>query len=99
MPLSDLPSALKARILRASQYKACDATPAGHAVLQDLLRFTLVMQETHVIGDPYETARNNGLRRVGLRIAHFLALDPVELVRRAEQEKDNASTSAQESQE
>lgn len=60
--------------LRAA-YKACFNTPAGDIVLNDLYRFCHAMQPTHVNGNEYETAFNEGKRRVFLRIFHQMKVE------------------------
>lgn len=60
---------------RNSQYRETFSTPQGKAVLKDLLKFCHMYAPTHCVGDPYQTAYNEGMRRVALRITSILKMD------------------------
>lgn len=54
---------------RRGAYRAVFAkTATGQRVLRDLANFCHVNRPTHVQGDPVQTAYNEGMRRVFLRI-------------------------------
>jgi len=60
---------------RRKQYKDTFSGPNGEAVLKDLLNFCHYDKPTYVIGDQYQTAYNEGMRRVALRITSILNMD------------------------
>lgn len=59
----------------ASLYKQVFTTPAGKEVLKDLITFCRLYQPTFSSQDPHQTAFNEGMRRVGLRIINFVEKD------------------------
>lgn len=60
---------------RQKQYKGTFSTPEGEAVLKDLLKFCMYDSPTYVIGDPHQSAYNEGMRRVALRILSIMDMD------------------------
>lgn len=60
---------------RRQRYKNTFSGPDGEAVLKDLLRFCHYDKPTFVVGDPYQTAHNEGMRRVALRLLSILNMD------------------------
>jgi hypothetical protein len=64
----------------AKKYKEVFGTAAGKEVLDNLLQFTQINQPTFR-NDPYQTAFNEGMRRVGLRLISMLESDPESLLK------------------
>ncbi len=60
-------------------YKEVFNTPQGQKILQDLYVFCGQNRSTHVAGDPYGSAYNEGMRRVFLRIQQFVNVDEKKL--------------------
>lgn len=61
-------------INRKTNYQQCFKTPAGEKVLQDLMLFCKYRDSSFVVGDPNQTAFNEGMRRVILRIIKFMEM-------------------------
>jgi hypothetical protein len=60
---------------RKKQYRDVFLSPNGEAVLKDLLKFCMYDSPTYVIGDSHQTAYNEGMRRVALRIISIAGMD------------------------
>lgn len=60
---------------RKKQYRDVFLTPNGEEVLKDLLQFCMYNSPTHVIGDSHQSAYNEGMRRVALRIISICGMD------------------------
>lgn len=73
---------------RRHLYRATFGTPEGRAVLADILRFCGVSQPAVVPGDPIMTGFNDGMRRVGLRVAKLAHMTEEEILRLADQPED-----------
>ena len=74
--------------LRGS-YKSCFGTVAGERVLRDLYRFCHGGQSTHVQGNEYETAFNEGKRAVFIRIFHKMKIhDERKMLKQLEEIRD-----------
>jgi hypothetical protein len=65
---------------RKTAYQVAFSTPAGQAVLADLVPFCRARETCVVPGDRDRTAVLEGRREVYLRIQHHLELTPEELV-------------------
>lgn len=63
-------------------YREVFASEQGKLVLDDLMKFTGVMRQSHVPGDPLDTAFLEGKRRVGLRILAQMEVAPREAMGR-----------------
>lgn len=63
----------------ADNYKSLYRTPAGKAVIDDLLNFTKVSSPSFIPGSSDVTAYNEGMRRVGLRILSMVEGEPREI--------------------
>lgn len=75
-----------------TQYKKVFNTHDGKAVLYDLMRGNYILNRTtHVPGDPYSTARNEGQRDVVLRILSVLKMDPEQFLKllEAQEQEEN----------
>ena len=59
-----------------SRYRAVFEGDAGEDVLRDLYEFCGLYRQAHVAGDPFETAFNDGRRRVALRLHAMLSERP-----------------------
>ncbi len=59
---------------RNQQYKNVFGSGEGKFVLKDLLKFCHHNSPTYVLGDPYQTAYNEGMRRVALRIISIIGM-------------------------
>jgi len=81
---------LPKRVLRLrAAYQECFKGVAGETVLRDLYKFCNVMQPTHVVGNEYETAYNEGKRRVFLRIFHEMKVhDERKMLKQLEEMRD-----------
>jgi len=66
---------------RRHLYRQVFGTPEGKVVLADLLKFCNVRNAVVVPGDPIMTGFNDGVRRVGLRIASICGMSDDELIR------------------
>jgi hypothetical protein len=72
-----------------SAYQTCFSGVAGETVLRDLYKFCNAMQPTHVMGNEYETAFNEGKRRVFLRIFHQMKIhDERKMLKQLEEMRD-----------
>ena len=67
-----------AQIRVAEAYQKAIASDKG-AVLEDLRRFCMVYDTTHVPGDPQGTAINEGKRQVYLHLVNMLEVTPEEI--------------------
>lgn len=73
---------------RRHLYRATFGSPEGRAVLADILKFCSVSQPVVVPGDPMMTGFNDGMRRVGLRIAKLANMTEEEILRLADQPEE-----------
>ena len=74
--------------LRAA-YRGCFGSGAGEKVLRDLYLFCRMGQSTHVQGNEYETAFNEGKRAVFIRIFHTMKVhDERKEMKRLEEIRD-----------
>jgi hypothetical protein len=80
--LSPMTRILPAHRRRAADYRAVFSGPAGERVLADLFDFCGVARECSHL-DAEGLNRQEGMRRVALRVASFLNLKDEEIVRRA----------------
>lgn len=69
-------------------YRLVYASPEGREVLQDILRSCRVNRSSHVRGDPYTTAYNEGKRAIGVTIGRLLNMSEDEALRFVEQQED-----------
>lgn len=60
---------------KIADYQQTFGTPSGKRVLKDLLDFCNYNKPTYVVGDPYATHYNEGMRRCALRLVSFLKMD------------------------
>jgi len=60
---------------RKQRYMNVFSGPDGEEVLKDLLKFCHYESPTFVVGDQYQTAHNEGMRRVALRIVSIINMD------------------------
>lgn len=65
-------------------YKKAFGGMDGKAALADIAAFAKVMEPTYVIGDSHQTAFNEGMRSVALRIYSMLSLTPDDAVKIAD---------------
>ena len=61
-------------------YRGVFSGPDGELVLQDLLKFCNGGNQSFVPGEPYETAFNEGKRRVALRIVAFCEMTDLQMM-------------------
>jgi hypothetical protein len=67
-------------------YRSVFENPKGRMVLKHLCREGHVLSSTFVAGDPYQSALNEGERRIVLSILKFINKNPDELLRQIEEE-------------
>lgn len=67
--------------------------PEGRRVLAQILMRCLVWDRSHVPGDPYETARREGMRDVGLWIMEIVNAEPADVPQTAETEEGESHDS------
>lgn len=65
----------KRSLASVTQYQKVFGTPEGKKVLWDLMKSGGVLVQSHVAGDPYGTAFNDGARSIVLRILDKLKTD------------------------
>ena len=66
---------------RNNAYKSFFNSPDGQLVLKDLLNFCYYTKPTYVVGDPYQTAHNEGLRRYALRVLKLSSLTDDQIIK------------------
>lgn len=71
---------------RQQDYRAAFGGEPGRRVLADLARFCHAADQLHCPGDAYETAFRDGKRRVFLRIAAILNMDPAAMLKLAQEQ-------------
>jgi len=69
-------------------YKRVFETDDGKKVLNDLIKKSCFLMSTHVPGDPYSSANNEGKREIVLYILKVLETKPEMLRERIEQVKE-----------
>lgn len=80
---------IKHRIWRRHVYRLVYATPEGRAMIHDLLRFCNFRAPVVVPNDPMMTGYNDGMRRVGLRIASFIGMTDEDVMRLSNQPQES----------
>lgn len=63
------------------------STPEGRRVMAQILVRCQLWERSHVPGDPYETARREGMRDIGLWITEIVNTEPGEAPHTAETEE------------
>lgn len=71
---------------RRAAYRAAFGDEAGRRVLKDLAWFGYASRPTHVQGDPVQTAHNEGMRRMFLRIQSLMNMSEDEVYRLSQEE-------------
>ena len=71
-----------------SDYKKTFGSPEGRRVLFHLMKVHGVMLTSHVEGDPYSTAFNEGGRNVVIQILRKMRMDLKEMEKLIEQESE-----------
>lgn len=66
-------------------YQAVFNTSDGERVLRHLMKIGFVTRPTMVPGDPYQTAHNEGSRRLALSILSFVKRDHDEMLKAIEE--------------
>ena len=74
---------------RQRDYRSVFSGEQGRRVLADLYKYAGLMAQSHVPGDPLDTAFREGARRVALRIAAVMEHEPTELLEVLEDEQEN----------
>lgn len=74
---------LKKMRKRQADFRAVFSGAAGDRVLKDLTAFCLGDGQCHVPGDPFDTAFNEGKRRVWLRITSVMGQSAEAIIRKA----------------
>jgi uncharacterized protein YdbL (DUF1318 family) len=72
----------------AEDFKATFEAKHAGRVLEDLRRFCMVYDTTHVAGDSHATAINEGKRQVYLHIVNMLEVRPEEIQTRKKENRD-----------
>lgn len=70
-------------------YRQVFNTEDGKVVLSHLMKNGFIAKTTFVVGDPHQTAMNEGSRRVVLSILAFINRDEKEMQKQIEQELQN----------
>lgn len=76
------------RIMLHASYKRVFETPDGQEVLTHICKVAHLSKSTFVAGDPYETAMNEGRRKLALEILRFVRKDHREVIDMVEKQLD-----------
>lgn len=76
------------RMTLVADYKRVFGTPHGKKVLRHLMKMHGFLQHSHIEGDPYSTAFNEGCRNVVVLIARKLKMDLVVMEEELTKEED-----------
>lgn len=71
-----------------NSYKKLFSTDDGIKVLSDLMKKSCILASTHVPGDPYSSANNEGKREMILYILQVLETEPEKMRERIKQVKE-----------
>jgi hypothetical protein len=72
-------NSVRRRLLRQADYKSVFETTEGQEVLRHICQEAFMFRSTFVAGDPYQSALNEGTRRLALSILREVIKDPREL--------------------
>jgi uncharacterized protein YdbL (DUF1318 family) len=72
----------------AKDFKATFEAKEAGRVLEDLRRFCMIYDTTHVSGDSHATAINEGKRQVYLHLVNMLEVRPEEIQTKKKEERD-----------
>jgi hypothetical protein len=80
------------RLALKASYRRVFETPDGKRVLRHLMRVGFVTKSTFVVGDPHQSAMNEGSRRMVLSIINFVVKDYAELENYIEETLNETTT-------
>jgi hypothetical protein len=76
---------LEEAISRQEDFRATFETPQGRRCLKHLMKISGVFSTTHVPGDPYASAFNEGQRAIIMKMVRFMNRDTTSIIQQIEE--------------